>query len=299
MVTAHPYNMWPLHIKFFTRMSKKAWDEATVSQSLPAGMTFAEEYEGVDGRSGLSGSGRVGPVDITDGRVCVGHTPDVTKNHAIGQFSAQHMQKSSSLRTVLRDPKCVICSTPVKAYHSVSCVHPYPCPIHIASQEPLSVALCPSGDCLAVSHLSCLAADFLSSDPLHSAGLLPRGGNCKSCRSYVLWGDIIRGCYRRQQGGKALQLEESDREEDSSGAEAQSDDPLGGLIPRIPAAPTTVKPHRTRVAKGKAVKRPQNSKVTTTKRVPLVIGSDSGGENFDIGGFTDLDDSESEVERRP
>ena len=68
MVTAHPYNMWPLHIKFFTSASKKAWDEATVSQSLPPGMTLTEEYEGVDGKSGLPGSGRVGPIDVTDGK---------------------------------------------------------------------------------------------------------------------------------------------------------------------------------------------------------------------------------------
>jgi structure-specific endonuclease subunit SLX1 len=68
MVTAHPYNMWPLHIKFFTSASKKAWDEATVSQPLPSGMTLTEEYEGVDGKSGLPGSGRVGPIDVTDGK---------------------------------------------------------------------------------------------------------------------------------------------------------------------------------------------------------------------------------------
>jgi structure-specific endonuclease subunit SLX1 len=68
MVTAHPYNMWPLHVKFFTSTSKKAWDEATVSQPLPPGMTFMEEYEGVDGKSGLPGSGRVGPIDVTDGK---------------------------------------------------------------------------------------------------------------------------------------------------------------------------------------------------------------------------------------
>ena len=79
MVTTHPYNVWPLHVKFFTTMSKKAWDKAIVSQPLPAGMTFTEEYEGVDGRSGLPGSGRVGPIDITDGRVRASRTADVTE----------------------------------------------------------------------------------------------------------------------------------------------------------------------------------------------------------------------------
>lgn len=68
MITAHPYNMWPLHVKFFTNVSKEAWDEAIVAQPLPVGMTFTEEYEGVDGRSGFPGSGRAGPIDITDGK---------------------------------------------------------------------------------------------------------------------------------------------------------------------------------------------------------------------------------------
>jgi len=273
MVTAHPYNMWPLHVKFFTSASKKAWDEATVSRPLPSGMTFSEEYEGVDGKSGLPGSGRAGPIDVMD---C--------------QFSVQHMQKSSSIRTIPHDPECMICSMPVENYHS----------------EPPKVALCPSGDCRAVSHLSCLAADFLSSDSLQSSGLLPRGGNCKSCGSYVLWGDVIRGCYRRHQGGKAPQLEESDHEEGSFEVEAQSDDPTEDLIPTIPVVPTLTKKPRAQVGKGETVKRPRgrspkkpSCRKATTKRAVAASESDSGGENFDISGFTDLDDSESEVGHRP
>jgi len=27
--------------------------------------------------------------------------------------------------------------------------------------------------------------------------MVPRGGRCKSCKQYTVWGDIIRGCYRR------------------------------------------------------------------------------------------------------
>ena len=131
MVTAHPYNMWPLHVKFFTSLSKKEWDEAIVSQPLPTGMTFSEEYEGVDGRSGLPGSGRVGPIDITDGRVRASHVSDVTEEH-VGEFSARHMEKSSSVRTLLRNPKCTICPNRIENYHLVRCINLYPCAIHVA-----------------------------------------------------------------------------------------------------------------------------------------------------------------------
>jgi len=137
------------------------------------------------------------------------------------------------------------------------------------------------------------------SDSSRSSGLLPRGGNCKFCRSYVLWGDVIRGCYRRHQGGKAPRLEESDcEEEDGIEAEAQNDDPVEDSIPTIPVVPAPVKIPRTRVAIGKTVKKRPTSKVPTKRAAP-VTNNDSGGENFDIGGFTDLDDSESGVERRP
>lgn len=132
MVTAHPYNMWPLHVKFFTSMSKKAWDEAIVSQPLPAGMTFTEEYEGVDGKSGVLGSGRAGPIDTTDGRVRANHTPDVTEGRA-GQFSAGHMQKNSSVRTMLYDPECIICLKPVEDYHAVRHIHSCSHIVHVAS----------------------------------------------------------------------------------------------------------------------------------------------------------------------
>lgn len=30
--------------------------------------------------------------------------------------------------------------------------------------------------------------------------MIPRGGECSQCHNYVLWGDIVRGCYRRANG---------------------------------------------------------------------------------------------------
>ena len=46
----------------------------------------------------------------------------------------------------------------------------------------------------------CLSEHFLNSQ-ITNNGLVPRGGICTSCSTYVLWGDIIRGCYRRMTGG--------------------------------------------------------------------------------------------------
>lgn len=65
MLSSHPYNLWPLHVKFFTHEANKVWNQEL--GDLPTGLTCVTELEGVDGKSGLVGSGRVGPVDVTDG----------------------------------------------------------------------------------------------------------------------------------------------------------------------------------------------------------------------------------------
>ena len=71
MISFHPYNTWPLRAKLFTDDAVKGWRDAIKdvgeSAPLPAGFEVTTELEGVDGKSGKSGSGRKGPIEITDG----------------------------------------------------------------------------------------------------------------------------------------------------------------------------------------------------------------------------------------
>ena len=70
MLSTHPYNLWPLHVKLFTAEASSAWNEAMKDVDLPPlprGFTCIQEFEGVDGKSGNAGSGRSGPIDVTDG----------------------------------------------------------------------------------------------------------------------------------------------------------------------------------------------------------------------------------------
>ena len=127
-----------------------------------------------------------------------------------------------------------------------------------------------------------------------------------SCRFYVIWGDVIRGCYRRYQGGRAPQLEESDREEDVVESGAQSDDPTEDMTLAMSVMPTPVKSPRARIMEDEAIKRPRGrppkkriAPNITGKRADVAAGKDSEDENFDIGGYTDLDNSDSGVEHRP
>jgi len=67
MLTTHPYSSWPLHVKLFTPQAVKAWELAAKScDPLPQGTSVSIEFEGVDGKSGLRGTGRAGPIDVTD-----------------------------------------------------------------------------------------------------------------------------------------------------------------------------------------------------------------------------------------
>ena len=69
--------------------------------------------------------------------------------------------------------------------------------------------------------------------------MIPRGGRCLTCHSYTLWGDIIKGCYRRYAGKAVPDDDGAGEEEDDafgseSGNEALSDTPA---TPRRHKAP--------------------------------------------------------------
>jgi structure-specific endonuclease subunit SLX1 len=69
MLAAHPYKNWPLHVMLFTEEAVRGWTQANkkVAIPLPPGLTCNTELEGVDGKSCHPGSGRQGPIEVTDG----------------------------------------------------------------------------------------------------------------------------------------------------------------------------------------------------------------------------------------
>lgn len=66
MVRVHPYTTWPLHVKLFTKEALEMWSDASRKTTPLQGLSVAVELEGVDGKSGEIGSGRTGPIDVTD-----------------------------------------------------------------------------------------------------------------------------------------------------------------------------------------------------------------------------------------
>ncbi|KAG9085839.1 Slx4p interacting protein [Ceratobasidium sp. UAMH 11750] len=217
MIPIAPYKTWPLHVKIFTEEAKRLWDEVQqpgLDAPLPRGFTYSVEYEGVDGKasipSGQQPATRTGPIDVKD-----------------TQFTLSHIDKYQNIIDQGTPLSCSLCCKDVAGKRI----------------DHLSIALCPRGGCLALSHLTCLAQSFRGSFPMLTTTLIPRGGVCKECNKYVLWGDVIRGCYRRARGGleqPASEQETEDSEEEDDKSEV-SDGDLGGRLddPRIGEQPAT------------------------------------------------------------
>ncbi|KAJ3975412.1 hypothetical protein EV361DRAFT_503113 [Lentinula raphanica] len=190
MISVHPYNLWPLHVKIFTPQALKVWEglmtpgkgtkgkgkekaDATRSITLPQGFTLSVELEGVDGKL-AGGSGRTKPIDVQDEK-----------------FTSTHLNKHINLLASKQLLECSLCHEPLTNYTS----------------EPLTHALCPHHSCEGTAHLLCLSRYFLKQGSAES--MVPRGGNCPSCSNFVLWGDIVKGCYRRA-AGEAVSVEEDE-----------------------------------------------------------------------------------------
>ncbi|KAK7045732.1 Slx4p interacting protein [Paramarasmius palmivorus] len=172
MVSNHPYNTWPLHLKIFTAEAQRIWENIVNPQSrkgrkktapsvnplpLPQGFTVSVELEGVDGKSGLAGSGRNKAIDVKD-----------------DLFTAALLEKNADI-AASKPHQCTVCKEDITDY----------------------------------------AAAFLSQIPSSSKELpmIPRGGTCPGCSTYVLWGDIVKGLYRRAADGVSAATEEEEVDE--------------------------------------------------------------------------------------
>lgn len=123
------------------------------------------------------------------------------------------------------------------------------------------MTLCVHNGCTSISHLRCLADKFLQGEK--STSMVPRGGECPGCQEWTLWGDLVRGCYRRKTGAVgavAKEAEElSEDEEGRSSSESESDLGMGrlSLAPSDEEPPSPAKKQKT-TPKKKAAPKPQS-----------------------------------------
>ncbi|KAG6866649.1 hypothetical protein C0991_000759 [Blastosporella zonata] len=248
MISKHPYNTWPLHVKLFSDEAVSAWRAAIRDAApMPPGFTCSIELEGVDGKSGEVGTGRQEPLDVKD-----------------EHFTSSYLSKNTALLATNRALHCSICQEKVTNYMT----------------DALSTALCPSASCTAVSHITCLSKKFLGTS---TTALIPRGGTCSSCNTYILWGDIVRGSYRRMVGGVPTELPDLEEDEmfvsDSESCET-SRSPVKKKTSKKAKAPT--------------------SKAQKPRQLGRTKASSSEGELFDIHGASSTHEQhDAPKKRRP
>ncbi|KAL1665097.1 hypothetical protein GGF50DRAFT_53435 [Schizophyllum commune] len=275
MITSHPYNLWPLHVKLFTADAEKFWGllaKAPAYRALPRGLTATVELEGVDGQSGSRGSGRTGPVDVAD-----------------THFTSQYLAKNTAVAASSTKPTCSVCGDKINEYTS----------------DPLTTTLCPTTGCMSTAHLMCLSQEWLAAEP-DNQGLIPRGGHCRDCKSYVLYGDIIRGSYRRA-AGRAVVLEDDEEEgngqeeEDISESEGEGEGEGEAGSSRAIRTPS---PSKRKASRGKATTTQGKTTIARGKRARKVaaVGNDSSeGEafDFDVSGSSDEEDAPTIPRSKP
>ncbi|KAK1225259.1 Slx4p interacting protein [Marasmius sp. AFHP31] len=110
MISNHPYNTWPLQLKIFTPEARKCWEDlskgktaANTPPPLPRGFSVDTELEGVDGKSGMVGSGRKKPIEVKD-----------------EDFTSSHIKKNLELIASGSTPVCAICKDKLTGYVTVS-----------------------------------------------------------------------------------------------------------------------------------------------------------------------------------
>ncbi|KAH6914202.1 hypothetical protein BKA70DRAFT_1260717 [Coprinopsis sp. MPI-PUGE-AT-0042] len=346
MIRTHPFTLWPLHVKLFTEDGVRSWDKLDKLEGIqsiflgspseasfqalenygliaprgkgkgkavalpdnseedgfPRGFTCSVELEGVDGKSGhILASGRVGPVDETD-----------------VAFTSRILAKNTSLIASGQVPNCAVCHEPILDY----------------AKNPLETSLCTHGTCDSVSHLKCLSQSFLPPpSPMPSprsrsrskspsarskskavlappaSHFVPRGGPCPSCNTYTLWGEIIKGCYRRQ-GGSTLPILPDDEDLDTGAIEDVEEDvdvdgltgAMGGLDldGGYEAATPTTKPKGKppRVpgpSKAKATSAPKRGRPPKSGRAGAHSDLSESGEEFDFSGIRSSDSENSDA----
>ncbi|KAI9060064.1 hypothetical protein FKP32DRAFT_1656902 [Trametes sanguinea] len=265
MVSSHPYNTWPLSVTIFTEEAEKAWlnsNKDAAMPPLPPGIKVTTELEAVDGKSGKTGTGRCGPIDVMD-----------------TQFTSGHLQKASAVFSPNQHLECSICHEEI-----------------VENDDPLTIALCPTNACQAVSHLRCLSGHFLSSQPSTSSDIIPRGGTCTACHSYILWGDVIRGCYRRHKGGVVPENEPEapeDREDGLDDSPASKDGDTEEVERARAVAKSTQRPRSKKAPTRRVPSASQAAPYSTSSRP--AVQDEQEHVDLDIISSCDEEDSDDEL----
>ena len=137
--------------------------------------------------------------------------------------------------------------------------------------------------------------------------MVPRGGHCKSCMEYTLWGDVIRGCYRRMRSYSLTAQELSDNLEiqDTKSTlrrkRSVSLRRLKSLKVKETQEPSTSKPRRSRknleMLSSPTVRR-LPSKGSKKRKQPANAVFATEGEGLDLVASSDIEDNATPMKKK-
>ena len=146
--------------------------------------------------------------------------------HPVETFTSTHLAKHTKLLSQGQTHKCAICAQRID--------------LVAESTDTMSLYLCPGETCTTFAHLKCIAHHFLNSSST-SFELIPRGGSCPGCKEYVLWGDVIKGCYRRSVGKYGVEKQAEEEEEETDVMDESDTDERSGAETEVRRTPKRVK----------------------------------------------------------
>jgi structure-specific endonuclease subunit SLX1 len=142
--------------------------------------------------------------------------------------------------------------------------------------------------------------------------VVPRGGHCNSCKEYTLWGDVIRGCYRRMRSYSLTADELSDdlevQETKSSSRRKKSVSPRLRKSSKVketqePSSSSTSKPRRSRKSLEVSSSPTPTilrlpSKGSKKRKQPANAVFATEGENLDLVASSEIEDNVTPMKKK-
>lgn len=176
------FNRWPLAVRFLCRDVHKSWlehskrDTGELRDGFPVFCDFGEFPEPTVDLELSTDAAAERKVSLT---MAILEKIDVTYSGL-----KPHIAKSIALAAETQYQNCSVCE-------------------HVLDPESPMFLVCPSEQCSAASHMTCLAKKWLEDQP--SPGfLLPVSGTCSQCRREHHWVDLVKESSIRGRGGKRL-----------------------------------------------------------------------------------------------
>ncbi|KAI9771065.1 MAG: Slx4p interacting protein [Geoglossum umbratile] len=191
LLRVQSFARWPLEVRFFNKEVHRVWQQwmeqegETLSNRIKVVLDLKRELPGVGEEADAS---TIPPSSQMPKRR--------TRKDALGDGGLEgldvgfgplkgHVEKSATALAEGKPLQCAVC--------------------HGRMNSPQDlVATCPTEDCAATSHLTCLSRHFLECEA-EKRFLLPTQGTCPKCRAGLRWIDVAKELTLRTRGKKDLE----------------------------------------------------------------------------------------------